>query len=100
MGEETNHTSGTGAALDQPQSPVCILYRHVHECARMYECECACECGGGMPSMFERMHVPLCVCVCMPPQALKSQVTLVCSSQRWGWGAKHRDSWCLGARPT
>ena len=42
----------------------------------MYECERACE-WGGMPSVFECMHVPLCVCVCMPLQALKSQVTLV-----------------------
>ena len=26
----------------------------------MYECERACECGG-MPSVFEYMHMPLCV---------------------------------------
>ena len=42
----------------------------------MYECERACECGG-MPSVFEYMHMPLCVCVRMPLQAVKSQVTLV-----------------------
>lgn len=33
--------------------------------------------GGDVHSMSEYMHVPLCVCVCMPLQALKSQVTLV-----------------------